>query len=259
MPDDAEETVVNTDDTDDEDEVDDAGDDSAEDDEGTDDDADGGSGSADGETAAEVVVKPPTGKDLLELLASDPEAQTLMRSGLEDMIAQRARESAATEESKEFSELIERKDYAAVGERLVERARMSQAREAVTDEVLKEQFAPVYADLFSQPELKSVTAEEREILDPAKFDSDAAYTLALGSFVLGKRHAAAFEAEVTKRVNAKLEADGNVATGAKVTKKSIAGAPAATGPVTGKVSSSDLIKHGLRQIFEPDSIDDDDE
>lgn len=250
-----EDTEDETDEDEEEDSSEEGTDDSDESSESNDDE--GGSGGS-GDKSESTVVSP-TGKDLLDLLAADPDAQRLMRSSLEDLIAKKASEDAASAEAEEFQELIQKQDYAAIGQKLVERQQHAQAREEVSTQILKETFGPVYQDLFAQPELQKLTAEEKETLQPDKYSSDAHYVRALERFVLGKRHEAALEAEVTKRVKAITEAKANNTVGEKVRGKGIAAGPASVASSSPSKSSTDLIKHGLRAIFEPDSIGDTDD
>lgn len=245
-------------DTEDEDESED--DDSAgEADESGDDDSDESTAEQPAAAAVGTVVAP-TGKDLVDLLAGDEEAQRLVSISLEDMMAERARTAEAAAEAAEFQGLIDSGDYRTIGERIVQKAQMEQARATVSESVLKEQFTPVYTEIMAQPEMQKLTADEREALNPTKFRSDAHYVMALQDFITTKRANTAMEAEVQRRVKAITEGEKHVAAAAKTTKRSISGVmPASTGPVEDRRTSSELIKSGLRRIFEPDSIDEDED
>lgn len=242
-----EEDDLEDEDGEDSDETEDA--DATDGDESSDGDLDGGSGAGDeGETPKPEVTKP-TGKDVLELLASDPEAQTLMASTLQQIMQENARSADAQAQAKEFQDLIDKGDYAEVGRRIVERTQSSAAREQVADEVLKEVFQPVYADIFAQPEMKELTTEDKEALAPAKFDSDAHYVRALEGFLQTKRFNKAVEAEVEKRIKTRDEASGNRETARTARTKSPAATASAVGATTGRSSSGARISAGLQHLF----------
>jgi len=225
-------------------------------------DTEGGSGSTEGTSTeapkADVTVAPPAGKALLDLLAGDPEAQKLMASTLQDMIADNARTAETAAQTKEFTELVEKGDYAEVGRRIIERTQSQQARDAVADEVLKEVFQPVYADLFAQPELQNLSAEEKEALNPAKYDTDAHYVRRLSEVVQEKRFAKLVEDEVTKRIKARDDAAGNRKT-ADQAKRGTGTAPTAVPQVVGG-TSGERISRGLRvALFGEGGSDDGDD
>lgn len=263
MPDDDEEVVDNVEDEETEetdDETEDDADESADDDESSDSDTAGGSGAAEGEKPdAAVASVAPKGEDLIKLLAGDTEAQSKLASTFQQMMLENARAAEAQEQAKEFQELIDKGDFAEVGKRIVERQQVQATRESVADEVLKEVFQPVYAELFSQPEIKELSAEERQALDPKRFASDAHYVRALTEHIAGKRFSKAVDAEVQKRLKTAQEAEANRKTAEGTRTKSIAGTPAASAAGSGRASSGDLIRRGLSAAFGGGSSDDGDE
>lgn len=206
-------------------------------DETSDDEVGGGEDDEAEEVETPSVVKP-TGADLLALLAEDPDAQTLMANALTEMQSAKERDAQTEAERAAFNKLVETEDYAGIGKTIIEQQRRDAARSAVTDEVLKEQFTPIYQDLLSQPEIKTLTAEEKLALAPKNFNSDAAYVKRLAEVVTEKR----MEAKVEERANARakelIEAarNGDVAAKAKV--RSIAGGP----PPSTSGSTADFMK-----------------
>lgn len=233
------------------------------------DDSEGGSGAdeddeeseedEDSEESPEASHQPAlTGQALLDLLAGNTEAQGLLSQTLQSMMAESARTAAAQAEAAELQQLIKDEKYDEVGKRIVERTQMDAARAQVEDTVLKQQFAPVYQDIFAQPELKVLTAEEREKLHPSKYNSDAEYVRGLTSFIEGKRFESKVQAEVTKRVEAELKARANGESSARSKTRSVAAGPGATAELAGaRQSTTDLIRQGLRATFEPGQHDDD--
>lgn len=244
----------------DEDSEEDAGDDESADDadDASDDGGDGGSGDVKDDASVASAVKP-TGRELLELLAGDPDAQQLMASTLEEIMAENAKSAAAQQEADEIQELIKSGNHAELGRRVAERLQNQQVRQRVADDVLQETFRPVYADLFAQPELQNLSAEDKETLDPKKFASDAHYVRSLTEFIGAKRHEAAIEAEVQKRVAAALEAASNRETAGRVKRKSVGASPGGTEGSGPARTSRELLHHGLRAVFEPMVGDEDDE
>lgn len=217
---------------------------------------DGGSGATDAKTP--VVGARPTGKDLLDMLAGDDEAKTLMSRALEEARVQREADEQARKDQEEFQALIDAKDYSAIGERLVERQVKEKARSEVADDVLKEQFEPVYTRLLAQPEMADLTAEEKESLNPRKFKNDAEYVTGIQDFIANKRFEARINTEVEKRFKARLEAKGNEEVAAKA-KVSVGATPKGVGDNGMKhMSSADKIRSGLRAIINPDADGDDD-
>lgn len=242
-------------DQDDEEEIedeDDSGDDADDATDASDDsdgDQEGGSGSDDDDKSSEEAPKLPTGRDLIDLLAGDTEAQTLLRDTLAQMRDESTRSAEAQAQAQEFTELREKGDYAEIGRRIVERTESQTAREQVADEVLNEVFQPVYREVLSQPEFKDLTAEDKERLAPAKYDTDAHYLRALVEFRDEKRFEAAVEAEVQKRVKTAKEAEGNREVAAKTKGRSVSASPATSGPVGGPKTSSEKLRIGLRAAF----------
>lgn len=236
---------------DDDNEAEGADDESASDDgDPSDSNGDGGSGDTEGDESLEGhVASAPTGKALLDLLASDNEAQQLMAYTLQNMMQENAHSAAQQAEAQEFNDLVEKGDYNEIGRRLVDRATTAKARESIADEVLQEQFRPVYADLFAQPELQSLSAEEKEALSPQRFSSDAVYVRAVSEFIATKRFSATVEAEVEKRIKARDEAAGNREAAGKAKSKSMAASPGGTEGSGVARGSRDLIGLGLRQAF----------
>lgn len=222
----------------------------------------GGSGASTDSESKEDVAEKPTGKALIDLLAGDGEAQTLLTSTLQSMLQEQSRTAAAKEQAEEFQKLIKEGDYAEVGRRVIERTQTEQERERISDEVLQGVFQPVYADLLAQPEMKALTAEEKLSLDPSKYDSDAHYVRAITSFIEGKRYEAKVEAEVERRIKTRDEAEANRKTAALAGSKSSGAMPGASGPGGANRTSGDLIREGLRTLYGGNTAtdgDDDDE
>lgn len=218
----------------------------------------GGSGSK-GEASANA--KPadgavrPTGQDLINLFAEDPVAQRLMATALENLRSEEAANEKARADAEAFRELIEKEDYAGIGQQLVERHRKEQARSEVAEDVLREQFAPVYTKLFAQPEMQNLTADEKASLNPQKFGSDAEYVTELQNFIANKRYEAKIEAEVERRLTTRRTAAENEAVAAKAKKATVGATPGASGEATLYKSSADKIKAGLRAMIDPDGED----
>lgn len=246
-------------------EVEDTDDSAVDGEDSSEDNVDGGSG-AEGEEDSEeesddapTAVAPPTGKALLDLLAGDTDAQAIMQRTLTDMMAEQQRSAAAQAEAKEFQDLIEAGDHAEIGRRVLDRMTQTQTRSKVAEEVLRETFLPIYAELYAEPEMKNLTAEEKDALNPARAKSDAHYVRTLEQFIQAKRTNAAIEAEVTKRIKARDEAAGNRTVAEKARQRSISGSPSGTAMSgTGRDSRS-MIATGLRSVFGVSTAESDDD
>jgi hypothetical protein len=220
------------------------------------DDGDGGSGQDD--SPAVDAVPAPTGRQILDLLAGSPEAQQEMANVLQEIMAANANSAAAQAEAKEFSDLVEKGDYGEIGRRIVQRSQDQAVRDRVAGEVLLEEFKPVYAEIFAEPELQNLSAEDKASLDPKNF-SDAQYVRALTKFVQTKRTEAAIEAEVEKRIKIRDEAAGNRDTAGKVKNKSVGASPGGTQGTGPARTSRELIASGLRSVINPPADGDDDD
>ena len=226
-------------------------------DESSDGDTEGGSGDADDSKEPEASVIKPQGKALLELLAGDSDAQKLMASTMKDIMAENARTAASAAEAKEFQELIDAGDHAEIGRRILERTENAKVRESVADEVLEGVFRPVYAEIFSQPEFQTLTAEEKETLAPTKFASDAHYVQALSSFLTAKRTESAIEAEVERRIKVRDEATGNRKAADVAKTKGVGATPGSSAPGGQSTDSRSRIARGLKAALGTDDDDDD--
>lgn len=223
-----------------------------------DDSLDGGSGADEGEQPKpEAVV--PTGKALLELLAGDTDAQEELRNVMTGFLQEQQAQAASAADLAEWQSLIEKGDNEAIGQRVLTRLQEGAARQKVTDEILQEQFQPLYRQLFATDELKNLTAEEKLDLDPGKYSSDAAFLAKLVSTVTIKRAEAKFEEEVTKRIAARDEAAKNGATAGKVKRPGLGATPAVVAGSAPKRSAAERITAGLQKAMGLDSIDDDDD
>lgn len=228
------------------------------------DDTEGGSGDSEGDEdeesdeSPEASVVPPTGKAILDLLASDEEAQAIFSQTIQNMMAENARTAEAQREAAEFQELIKNGDHAEIGRRVLERATAQQTRSQIADEVSREMFQPVYTELFGQPEMQNLTAEEKEALDPRKAANDAQYVSTVTRFIENKRFEKRVEDEVAKRLKARDEAEGNRKAASTAKRTSVGASPAATSP-TAVTNSRGLIASGLRGVFGGEAVESDED
>lgn len=195
----------------------------------------------------------------LQALLQDPEVQSTLTEQVADYQARMAAEAASTQEAEALQKMIADEDWEGVGKAVVTKAQQDTARTTVKEELTREMFSPVYADLFKQPEMQTLTAEDRERLHVDKFPNNAAHVAAVSGYIAEKRFNAQVEAEVTKRVATAIEAEKNKDTSVKAKAPSLAGrTPAAVGVVQPKLSSADLIRSGLRGIIGMNTDGDDD-
>lgn len=197
-------------------------------------------------------VAAPTGRDLVDLLTADPEAQKILDTRFENAVKELRKNQTTQAEAKEFQTLIDEGNYAEVGKRLVARQNEQSARETVTDEILSEVFTPVYERLLAQPEMKKLTAEDRERLDMNKFSSDADYVVAIQDFIHEKRSAAVIKAEVDRQVKEALDSSKNQEVAGTVAKPGMSASPASTEGASGAHrTSSERLHDGFMKAFGP--------
>lgn len=217
----------------------------------------------DDDAAVEQTPAPVTlsGKALLDALVSDPEAKQMLASTVQSLRLSQEQQAVTAREAEEFQALIDAGDYATVGQKVVQKAQLEQARAQVAEDILRAEYAPHYAELLAQPELKgdALTAEEKLALAPSNFPNDASYIRALERHVTTKRFNATMEAEVTRRIAERDKAAKNDKSAGKASRAVVAASPGSLGGTTGKRSSADLIRSGLRATFLADQSDDDDD
>jgi hypothetical protein len=192
----------------------------------------------------------PTGKDLVDLLRDDPDAQKVIQTGLDNWLKTAAADAAAKDEQDKFQKLIESGDFEAIGKTYVQGLSEKSIREKAEVEV----YGQVYASLFSQPELLdgTLTAEEKQKLDHTQYESDDAYIRVLTDFVAEKRAGASIEDRVTKTLNERIETLKNLKTQQTVSDPSVSSLPGGSphSRANEKQTSSSLIADGYREMFE---------
>lgn len=203
------------------------------------------------EKPEEKPVVAPTGKDLVDLLTADPEAQKIFSKKLEDAVKEYRKAETTAKEREEFQSLIDEGNFAEVGKRLVTKQQEMDAREKVSDEILNEIFTPIYEKLLAQPEMKGLTAEDRERLDMNRFNSDAEYVVAIQDFIHEKRADAKIQAEVDRRVKEALESKGNQEVAGKVAAPGLGASPSVTEDSTVHRTSSERLHAGFLKAFGP--------
>ena len=216
----------------------------------------GDEGDPDGEPKTPVV--PVSGFEQLRTLLADPEISSTLQEQIAEYQARLRAEADTAAEAEAFQKLIQDGDLEGVGKIVVERMQTDAVKGQVRDAVTKEMFTPVYTELFAQPELQTLTAEDREKLNIDNFASPAAHVAAIGTFIAQKRFDAAVAAKVKEGVAEALAAEKNKAASEKVKAPSLAGrSPAPMGVIQPKVTSADLIREGLRGIIGIKPDDDD--
>lgn len=247
------------------DDVDDVDDEGEEDPEGATegttviDDPEGGGGAEDDpdEGDSKEPVVPLSGLAQLQALLEDPEIQSTLGDQVAEYQRTMALEAERKTEAEAFQKLIADEDWEAVGKAVVSRSQESEARKAVSSEVQQEIFKPVYAELFAQPELQTLTAEDKLALHLDNFKSPAAHVAAISGFIQQKRSSADFDARVKAGVEEALAAEKNRAAAAKAKDPVLAGrSPSPIGLTTGKVTSASLLQEGWRSILNPQAEDD---
>lgn len=217
----------------------------------------GGEGeSPDGEKPSGATL---SGFEQLQQLLKDPEVQQTFQETLADYQARMAASAASEQEAEAFQKMLDDEDWEGVGKAVKAQRTQETVEAAVRTKLTQELFTPVYQSIFAEPEMQKLTAEDREKLHLDNFPSPAAHVAALKEFVAGKRFEAQVEAEVAKRVESAMEAAKNKEAAGKAKAPTLAGrSPAPVGVIQPKLSSSDLIKSGLRSIIGETNSDDDD-
>lgn len=226
------------------------------------DDAEGGGGDSenpDGDTQDKPAVAL-TGKALVDALFNDQEAQQTLNDALQEYQRQLAEQANNREAAEKFQKLIDDEDYEAIGKIFVDERAAQAARQTATEAVSEEIFTPVYRKLFAQPEMQTLTDEDKAKLHLSQFDNHADHVAAIQDYISTKRAKNDFDAAVKAGVEEALTAERNKASAAKAKAPSLAGrVPGSVGQTQGATSSADLLKSGLRALINPDDSGDDDE
>lgn len=192
----------------------------------------------------------PTGKQLLDMLGSDTEAQKLIQAQLKGWLEQASAVADAKKEQEEFEKLIASGDFEEIGRRYVTQQQEQKIRNAAAEEAAQKAYGEVYERLFTQIGEFDLTAEDKERIDPNKFDSDAEYVLALTNFIHEKRAGADIGKMVDQLVQEKLEALKNMKAAQSNTTPSPSSLPGAVEAPGNNTSSRTLISEGLREFME---------
>ncbi len=231
-----------------------------------DDDAEGGGDEAedsDGKPEVESVVAL-SGKALLDALFSDAEAQTSLVDAVQEYQRQLAEQEGQREQAEKIQKLIDDQDYEAIGKLYVdqeaENKALAQAKALVSGTVTTEVFGPVYKKLFAEPEMAEVADEDKVRLNVGNFENHADHIRAIQDYISTKRAKTDFDTAVKAGVEEALTAERNKKSAALAKTSSLSGrSPQSVGTATGKQTSSDLLKSGLRALINPDDSGDDDE
>jgi len=155
-------------------------------------------------------VKPPVEPEALtpekaRALAMDPAMREVLNEDMFRIIQALEGKRAATEHQVKVNKLVEENNLEGLGQLYLDiEERRKQAVEAqqAVDGIRQEFYSTTFASLVKDmPELTELDAEGRKTLDPAKFDSDAAYLKAIVDYVANMR----IEAAVPVRAKKYLE------------------------------------------------------
>ena len=135
-------------------------------------------------------------------LAMDPTMRTVLNEEMYRVIQALEGDKAAKAHQEHVAKLVEDEDFEALGKEYAEIARRQQQAvevEKVVHGIRQDYYSTTFAQLVrDMPELANLDAEGRKTLDPAKFDSDAAYLKAVVDYVADKRTEAAAPAKAKK-------------------------------------------------------------
>jgi len=191
-----------------------------------------------------------TGQQILDYFKESPEAQQHVQRQFTQMLQEAQTAAQQRNAEQEFQDLLKDEKYDEIGRRFVEEQRADAVRTTAEEEALRAAHSQTYAAIFAHPVMQKLTAEDRETLAPAKFDTDVAYQQALLTFIAGREASVGMEAEVQRRVNAQLEALKNMGSAEAAHLRSVSGTPSATGAPAGSQTSAELIAAGLEEQIE---------
>lgn len=186
----------------------------------------------------------PTGAELIEMLSGDVEAQQIIRQRLADGLTQAQETALGKAKQDQLQQLVKEERYDEIGRMFVEEQQTEAVRSEAEDAAMRQVYGDIYRRLFQHPVMKSLSAEERNLLDPRNFQDDATYVLALTAHIATKSEGQQRSELVKSEVNTTLEALKNIAAANTAANPSISGLPGAVGPGGGDKSSSDLIREG---------------
>lgn len=192
-----------------------------------------------------------TGQRLLEQFQTDPEAQKLVRAQLDNWLKEASASADTKREQDEFQKLVDSGDFEEIGRRYVETDKQKKVASQVEEQATLKAYGEVYGQLFKQLETFTLTDDEKAALQPEKYESDAAYVLALSDAIAQKKVGQTVDERVTKTVDEKLTTLKNMKSAARATDGSVSNLPGGLGGSAGEVTSSrGLIQEGFREILE---------
>lgn len=193
-----------------------------------------------------------TGQALLEALRSSPEAQTLVQQQLDTWLQSAAADAADKKQQEEFNTLIADGNFEEIGRRYVRAESESKIRTAAENEATTKAYGEIYTNIFKQPELQALSADEKVKLDSGNFFTDAEYVLALTDFIAAKRSGSSDDERVNKLVDEKLEALRNIKASTSASQPSVSSLPGGLPhqPGSEKQTARDLIREGYHEVLE---------
>lgn len=192
-----------------------------------------------------------TGKELLEQFQSSPEAQTLVKSQLDNWLKQASADADAKSQQAELQKLIESEDYAEIGKRYIASESEKKVQTVADEKALEKAYGVVYGNLFKEIDTFNISDAEKDKIDFHKFNTDEEYVLALTSFIAEKKQSTSVDDLVASKVSETLETLKNMKSAQTATGGSVSAAPGAVAAASnGKETSRSLISEGFREVLE---------
>lgn len=191
------------------------------------------------------------GKDLIESLRHDPEAQAIMKQELDRWVKEASASAEAKKQQEEFQKLIEEGDYEEIGKRFVSEQQSKAVRTAAQEEALTRAYSSIYGKLFGELDKYELTDAEKLAMQPTNFDTDESYILHLSTLAASKRAGDDIEQRANKRAEEILQALANQKAAEAAGGGSPSNIPGATETAGNRNESSrDLISSGFRESYE---------
>lgn len=186
---------------------------------------------------------------------SDPEVQKQLAPLFESWVDEQKNKADREKSVAELDGLVEEENFEELGKRFAQEFSQAKTRGKVQTEVLSDFLGKYYNQVFQSPLLQNLTAEEREKLDPRKYQDDISYLVALNDFMVGKGKTLTVEEQVEQRVAERLKAIENGEVGERVSgAAAVTGAPGAVKPTNAKLDptktkAKDLLRAGFNELI----------
>lgn len=169
----------------------------------------------------------------------------------------RAEEQRQEEQRRQLEEvrrLISEGDYEKLGELYAREFSEAEAKQRLARDILAEYLSKVYTEILSDPVLQELGPEEKQLLDPMRYQSDAQYLLAIGELRARKRLEAKLRQDAERLAEEKVQSLLKRRAGEKLRQPGPSTLPhSSPSEAPTRVSARDLLLEGLLEAYQRSS------